>query len=105
MYKMARSPRLHLARWVLWALAVCLALHFLVEDSALLSVWEAGAQPGMPEQTGIPGSDEMAHQDDLAIQVNLPEQTANPIAVTAPLDRFSRAQPAFLPIRIPPKVA
>lgn len=98
MCKMA-SSRLHTARWVLWALAICLMLHFLVEDSALLSVWKAGQQPG------IPGSDEMTHQDDLALPVSLPESTAGHTPVTDPAESNFHAQTALLPIPIPPRVA
>lgn len=105
MSKTAKLSHLDRARWILLVLAVCLLLHFLVEDSALLRVGETGQQAGKPVQTEAAGSDEMTHQDDLALPAHLLERMVCPTPVIARLERLAPAQPVLHPHHLPPKIA
>jgi hypothetical protein len=89
------------ARWVFLMLISCLALHFLIEDSLMLSAC-ASINAQFSEQQRY---EEDTHQDDLAAPVHLPERITRcdlPVvfSLTVPFRK-----PASSPILSPPKTA
>jgi hypothetical protein len=105
MSRMVRSPLRSLRglmRLVLCILVACLAVHFLVEDTRLPSIFSSPAPSA--ESSHAASSAEIDHLDDLAFQVSVPEQViesriSHVYALTMLLKK-----PANFPILTPPKI-
>ena len=104
MSRMASFPFLPQSKAVYWGLCIlvaCLAIHFLVENSLLL---HTAASPESAWANPL-SFDQVTHQDDLVLPVQLPERMANKPVPAAYFWIVPVEKQAASPILTPPKIA
>jgi hypothetical protein len=83
-------------------LVACLAVHFIVEDTRLASIF---APPDLAAQGTHPADNtEFDHLDDLAFPVSIPEQVSESMFPHGFFWTVLVEKPANFPIPIPPKI-
>ncbi len=97
----AQSTRSGKTIAILSILAVCLALHFLVEDIILLQAMEISGQPA--SQEARLGLDETGHQDDLVMLASQPARIGNSSTPTIQALVEPLHNCPVTPLRHPPK--